>query len=120
MGNKEMVEELNRNFTSFFTGESTSNIPELYESQGAEVNAVAITEEKVLGKLKGLKVDKSPGPNGLHPRVLKGIIEGIVEALVVIFQESLETGMVPEEWKMVNVTPLFKKGRRQEIGNYRP
>ena len=46
-------------------------MPELQESQGAQVSAVAITKEKVLGKLKGLKVDKSPGPDGLHPRVLK-------------------------------------------------
>ena len=63
---------------------------------------------------------KSPGPDGLHPRVLKEIAEEIVEALVVIFQESLETGRVPEDWKVANVTPLFKKGGRQQTGNYRP
>ena len=42
---------------------------------------MAITKEMVQGKLKGLKVDKSPGPDGLHPRVLKEIAEEIVEAL---------------------------------------
>eukprot|EP00061_Rhincodon_typus_P010518 g34870.t1 len=45
--------------------------------------------------------------------------EEIVEALVVIFEESLDSGTVPEEWKMANVTPLFKKGERQKNGNYR-
>eukprot|EP00061_Rhincodon_typus_P011621 g36779.t1 len=81
---------------------------------------MAITKEKVLGMLKGLKVDKSPGPDGLHPRVLKEIAEEIVEALVAIFEESLESRRVPEDWKMANATLLLKKGGRQNSGNYRP
>eukprot|EP00061_Rhincodon_typus_P003929 g21325.t1 len=51
----------------------------------------AISKEKMVEKLKELKADKPPGPNGLHPRVVKKIAEEIVEALVVIFQEPLET-----------------------------
>eukprot|EP00061_Rhincodon_typus_P004971 g23851.t1 len=91
MGNKEIAEEINKCFASIFTMEDKSNIPKIQVSrEGAEVSLVAITKEKVLEKLTGLKVDKSPGPDGLHPRVLKEIAEEIVEALVVIFQESLE------------------------------
>eukprot|EP00061_Rhincodon_typus_P008853 g31840.t1 len=80
---------------------------------------VAITKEEVLEKLNGLKVDKLPGSDGLYSRVLKEIAEEIVEALVVIFQESLESGRVPEAWKIANMTPLFKKGVRQKTENYR-
>eukprot|EP00061_Rhincodon_typus_P002377 g17394.t1 len=79
---------------------------------------VAITKEKVLVKLNGLNVVKSPGPDGLHPRVHKEKAEEIVEALVVVFQE--ESGTVPEDWKITNMTPLFKKGVRQKTENYRP
>eukprot|EP00061_Rhincodon_typus_P016382 g44573.t1 len=46
--------------------------------------------------------------------------EEIVETLVVIFQESLELGRMPEDWKMANVTPLFKKRGRQKTRNYKP
>eukprot|EP00061_Rhincodon_typus_P011728 g36966.t1 len=74
----------------------------------------------MLRKLKGLKADKSPRKDGLQPRVLKEIAEEIVEALMVIFQESLESGRVQEDWKMSNGAPLFKKGGRQKTGNYRP
>eukprot|EP00061_Rhincodon_typus_P002390 g17428.t1 len=81
---------------------------------------VAITKEKVPEKRKDLKIDKSPGPDGLHPRVLKEIAKEIVEALVVIFEESLESRRVPEEWKITNVTPLFKNRVRQKMENYRP
>ena len=59
-------------------------------------------------------MDTSPGPDGVHSRVLKEMAEEIVEALLVIFQESLEAGRVPEDLKVANVTPLFKKGGRQQ------
>eukprot|EP00061_Rhincodon_typus_P017350 g46006.t1 len=72
-GNKEMAKKLNRYFALVFTVEDTSSIPELQKSQGAEVIAVAINKEKVLGKQKFLKVNKSPRPDVLHPRVLKEI-----------------------------------------------
>ncbi|XP_078251734.1 motile sperm domain-containing protein 2-like, partial [Rhinoraja longicauda] len=57
-----------------------------------EVSGMTIIKEKVLGKLKGLKVDNSTGSDGLHPRALKEEALEIVEALVVIVQGSLETG----------------------------
>ena len=56
----------------------------------------------------------------LDPRVLKEIAEEIVEALVVIFQKSLESGSVPKNWKVADVTPLFKKGVRQKMENDTP
>eukprot|EP00061_Rhincodon_typus_P001073 g13633.t1 len=80
-----MAEELNNYFASVFMVEDMSNLPKIQERQGAELSMVAITKKKVLVKLIGLKVDKSPGSDGLHPRVLKEIAEEIVEALVVIF-----------------------------------
>eukprot|EP00061_Rhincodon_typus_P013097 g39262.t1 len=79
----------------------------------------AITKENVLEKLKDRKMEKSPGSDGLKPRVLKETAEEIVGALLIIFQESLESGRVPEDWKIAHVTPLFKKGLRQKTGNYR-
>ena len=46
-----------------------------------------------LGKLMGLKMDKSPGPDNLHPRVLKEVALEIVDPLVF--------GIVPTDWKAV-------------------
>eukprot|EP00061_Rhincodon_typus_P003191 g19492.t1 len=120
VGNKEMAEELNNYFMSVFTVEDMSNISKIQQTQGPELSMVAITKEKVLEKLNGLKVDKSPVTDGLHPIVLKQIAEDIVEAIVVIFQESLESGRVPEVWKITNVTPLFKKEAKQKTENYKP
>ena len=68
----------------------------------------------------GLKLNKSPGPDALHPRVLKEVALGIVDALVIIFQHSIDSGRVPVHWRVANVTPLFKKRGREKMGNYRP
>ena len=38
----------------------------------------------------------------------------------VIYNKSIAEGVVPQEWKRANVTPLFKKGSQSEPGNYRP
>eukprot|EP00061_Rhincodon_typus_P011419 g36403.t1 len=72
-----------------------------------------------MDKLKRPKVDKSLEPDGLHPRDLKKMAEKIVEVLVVIFQESLESGRVPVDCKIAHVKCIFKKGGRQNIENYR-
>ena len=37
-----------------------------------------------------------------------------------IIRESLNTGDVPEDWKLANVTPIHKKGPKYHSSNYRP
>ena len=40
--------------------------------------------------------------------------------LTILFQSTLTEGCVPQEWKQANVTPIYKKGSRSDVGNYRP
>ena len=47
-------------------------------------------------------------------------MEKIAEHLALIFGSSVSTGIVPEDWRVVNVVPLFKKGNRNDPGNYGP
>ena len=79
-----------------------------------------ITLEAVKAKIAKLKIDKSPGGDQLHPRVLSETRELIAEPLMMIFKKSLLTGQVPEDWKLAEVVALYKKGARSDRGNYRP
>ena len=46
--------------------------------------------------------------------------EQVREMLTDIFNSSLESGQVPEDWRVSNVSPLCNQGSREELGNYRP
>ena len=68
----------------------------------------------------GLKVDKAPGPDNLHPRVLQEVVLGIVDPMVVIFQNLLISGLLSTDWRVANGSPLFRQGGREKTGNYSP
>ena len=56
----------------------------------------------------------------IHPRVLRELVEAIAKPLAIIYQHSLLTGEVPEDWRLANVIPIYKKGCKEDPGNYRP
>jgi hypothetical protein len=85
-----------------------------------ELNSVQMSEEVVAKKLSALKINKSPGIDGIAPRILKELAEELALPLCLIFTNSLITSVVPGDWKLANVTRIYKKGPRNQPGNYRP
>jgi len=59
-------------------------------------------------------------PDSLHPRVLKEISPAVSEVLSHIFQQSIDSGSVPEDWKMANICPIDKKNDKSPQSNYKP
>ena len=72
------------------------------------------------GILKLLNELNICGPDGISARILKETSDVIAPILRVIFQLSLDTGIVPNDWKIANVVPVYKKGDRAKPSNYRP
>ncbi|KAK4825038.1 hypothetical protein QYF61_023042 [Mycteria americana] len=70
--------------------------------------------------LHHLDTHKSMGPDEIHPRVLKELADVLTKPLSIIYQQSWLTGEVPADWRLANVTPICKKGRKEDPGNYRP
>ncbi len=78
-----------------------------------------ITTEEVLKTFNDMKTNKNPGPDNIHPRVLKETKSEIADALKTVVDLSSRQGSVPADWKVANVTPIIKKGDRNAPGNYR-
>ncbi|KAJ7413321.1 hypothetical protein WISP_91389 [Willisornis vidua] len=62
---------------------------------------------------------KSMGPDGIHPKVMSELAEELAKPLFIIYQHSWLSGEVPDDWKLANVTPIHKKGCKEDQGNYR-
>lgn len=79
-----------------------------------------VTEEKVLKMLLDLDPRKSAGADHIAPTFVKSAAIGLVVPLTIIFNKSLKSGTVPSTWKITNVIPIFKKGDKRDVSNYRP
>ena len=55
------------------------------------LEGIAVTEDIVKKVLDGLKVTSSPGPDKVHPRVLKEVAAQMAKPLPILFQKSLDT-----------------------------
>ena len=68
-----------------------------------------------------MNVNKSPGPDNLHPRVVKELAGVLVKPLHIIFNLSLRLGKIPTAWKTATVSAIYKlKGSKNVAENYRP
>ncbi|GAB0207329.1 mitochondrial enolase superfamily member 1 [Grus japonensis] len=70
--------------------------------------------------LHPLDTHKPMGPDGIHPRVLRELEEVLTKPLSIIYQQSWLTEEVPVDWRLANVMPIYKKGQKEDPGNYRP
>ena len=74
-----------------------------------------VSQNFVFKQLKDLKVKKATGLDGISARFLKDGASVIAATNV-----SLSTGIVPCDWKMARVVPLYKSGGHESMDNYRP
>ena len=119
-----MAEVLNEYFSSVFTTEDISSLlvpfTKFEGSKSEHLGQLFVTPEMIAKKIKKMKDNKSPGVDGIPPKLLNEIVEQISTPLAKLFNLALEEGIVPSEWKGANITPLFKKGSRKKPENYRP
>ena len=100
---EEVASEFNRYFGSVFSREDLSSIPEVGGTNefpaGGLYHIIVTYDDMVRTELGRLRADKSPGVDGLSPRLLMSVKEEICYPLWRLFQLTLREGRVPEDWK---------------------
>ena len=116
------AESLNKYFSSTFTEELLEVIPSNTNNPflGDYLDTFEITPQMILEKLQDLNPEKSPGPDGWYPVLLKNLAYLINTPLAIQFQKSLNENLVPFQWLEACITAIHKKGLKNLFENYRP
>ena len=121
---KNMTKILNTFFQSVFIREDISSLPNIdsvplrFSNEMLKIDE--INENDIARHLKNLDPNKSTGVDLVSSRLLRECQEELILPLKLLFNKSMQEGIVPSLWKCANVTPIFKKGNKCEAGNYRP
>ena len=114
------AEALNVQFSSVFTHEDHRNRPVFKNSPFPSMPEITVTTAGVKKLLERLKPRKATGPDNIPACFLQSAASELAGMLTFIFQQSLDSGDTPKDWREANVVPIFKKGDCSKPANYRP
>ena len=114
-----------KHFNDFFSQQckpiiNSSILPSLNVLTDERIDHITILSDEITSLIRNLNPDKATGSDGIYGQMLLLCDNSVVLPLKIIFQNILMTSIYPDMWKLANVTPIFKKGDKQLIKNYRP
>ena len=91
---------------------------EYADPPGTEGLDSPISQEEVKNAIEHLKLNKSPGPDGILAEMLKNSLEHILSLLVLLFNHLFDTGQYPSTWSVAIIVPIHKSGDKDDPDNY--
>ena len=120
----ESAEALQKYFMSVFVEEGLGHLPDfqdqLEENENEHITDIELSHGVIHHELESLQEDKAAGPDDIPSIVLKHCAFELTIPLFYLFNASLTTGKLPQDWKNAKITPIYKKGSRNKPENYRP
>lgn len=121
---KNMTTILNNFFHSVFITEDITSLPSMENiftrPDNEKLKVDEVSDNDIIKYLQNIDPNKSTGADEISARLIRECKDELVLPLKLIFNKSLCDKRVPSLWKRANVTPIFKKGKKSEPGNYRP
>ena len=115
-----IAQSVNSYLSSVFTTEDYLNFPIQDCSVEKKLANIDYSFNEVKRHLLKLKTNKSPGPDHIAPCILKSCALKLAPSITYMVNKSFNTGLLPDEWKHADITPLHKKGSKSSGENYRP
>ena len=116
---KDKADYMNEFFSSVFTRCNTPP-PSKDPSGMNKLSDIEISEQKVIDAIDRSREYSAPGPDNMTNKVLIELKSELATPFAILFRKSLDELHVPDEWRLSNVTPVYKKGSKADPGNYRP
>lgn len=120
IGDKECSTVLNSVFSDSFTKPSCSQLPEFPRNTYVPMYPIIIDTGGISKIINSIKTSGAFGVDGISPKFLKNTNVCCSILLAKIFQQSLDTGELPDDFKIGKVVPAFKSGDKHSPLNYRP
>ena len=114
-----------KHFSDFFSKQckpiiNNSVLPNLHFVTDKRIDHINIHNNDLISIIRNLNPNKATGSDGISGQMLLLCDDSVVLPLKLIFENILTTSIYPDMWKLANVIPIFKKGDKQSIKNYRP
>ena len=102
------AELLSHQFKSVSTmDDDTDQLPTMSHPKYPNIENITISIEGVEKLLDNINIHKASGPDRIPNIILKTCSKEISPALASIFQQSLDTGTLPNDWRNANISPIF-------------
>ena len=92
---------LQKQFSSVYTQEPKGTIPRLSKRTDDDIPGSHVTHD-------------------IHPRMLQELVDIIAEPISIHLNKTLQYGYILVDWKRAYVSPIYKKGAKNQVENYRP
>jgi hypothetical protein len=84
-------------------------MPETHINLKSTIPSIKIKTEGVEKLLRNINPYKASGPDNIPNRILKQCAKQLAPSLAIIFQSSIDTGVLPKDWLNANISNINKK-----------
>ena len=116
----ETANEMNNFFASVFVSENNNDFPPLSHVTPFRLERVEVSEYDIHQIIRMLPMNSSAGPDGIPNELFLKAGFILCKILARFFRIIFAKGVLPNEWRLAHVTPIYKKGNRNMCSNYRP
>lgn len=123
---ERIAEALNQHYQRVYSEPQTNQIVEapekLFEDNANSYNLtdIDITELDIENAIKEIAINSSAGPDQFPAVLVKNCAKELSFPLLMMYRNSLHTGIIPQPLKNARITPVYKGKSKYEAKNYRP